>query len=213
MNPKSLQLDHERLSGVENVQAQVVAGPCRVVRVVLVSLIHKPQGKFDGQRVVVAVYGLAVPVCKHQVSHLLFLSEWVSGQVFGQIVLESKRRAVLCSVVEQVLQIGGANAREGGLVGEQALGSKVDVHEHMPLQGSGYGVKEPPQGLLAATVLVELEKAPDGRAGALLEMGSAGRIADRAIGGQQGKCLGDEGVAVAVHLVVQGQDSLFKRYC
>ena len=44
----------------------------------------------------------------------------------------------------------------------------------MPLQGSGYGVKEPLQGLLAATVLVELERAPDGRARALLEVGRVG---------------------------------------
>ena len=61
----------------------------------------------------------------------------------------------------------------------------------MPLQGSGYGVKEPPQGLLAATVLVELERPPDGRAGALLAMGRVGRKADRAVYGQEGKCLGD----------------------
>ena len=61
----------------------------------------------------------------------------------------------------------------------------------MLLQGSGYSVKEPPQGLLAATVLVELERPPDGRAGALLAMDGVGRIADRAPLGQEGKCLGD----------------------
>ena len=83
----------------------------------------------------------------------------------------------------------------------------------MPLQGSGYDVKEPPQGLLAATVLVELERTPDGRAGALLEVGGAGRKADRAVYGQVGKCLGDEVVAVGVHLVVQGQGALLERYC
>ena len=81
---------------------------------------------------------------------------------------------------------------------------KVVTHELMPLQGSGYGVKEPPQGLLAATVLVEQIRPPDGRAGALLAMGIVGRKADQATGGQEGKCLGDEVVAVAVHLVVQG---------
>ena len=113
----------------------------------------------------------------------------------GQVILELERWAVLRGVVEQVLQIGGANVQEGGpvvgcrLVGQE--GSKVETHEHMPLQGSGYDVKEPPQGLLAATVLVELERAPDGRAGALLEVGGVGRIADRAPGGQEGKCLGD----------------------
>ena len=61
----------------------------------------------------------------------------------------------------------------------------------MPLQGPGYGVKEPPQGLLAATVLVELERPPGGRASALLAMGSVGRKADQPLGGQEGKCLGD----------------------
>ena len=91
--------------------------------------------------------------------------------------------------------------------------SKVEAHEHMPSQGPGYSGKEPLQGLLAATVLVELERAPDGRAGALLEVGGAGRIADREARGQVGKCLGDEAVAVGVHLVLQGQDSLFERYC
>ena len=69
----------------------------------------------------------------------------------------------------------------------------------MPLQGQDYSVKEPLQGLLAATVLVELERAPDGRAGALLAVGGVGRIADRAPLGQQGKCLDDEVVAVGVH--------------
>ena len=124
--------------------------------------------------------------------------EWL----VGQIVLESKFRAVLCGVVEQVLQIGGANAQECVWFDGACL--KVGAHEHMPLQGSGYGVKEPPQGLLAATVLVELERAPDGRAGALLAMGGVGRKADQALGGQEGKCLGDEVVAVGAHLVVQG---------
>ena len=56
----------------------------------------------------------------------------------------------------------------------------------MPLQGSGYGVKEPLQGLLAATVLVEQIRPPEGRAGALLAMGSAGRKVDQALGGQEG---------------------------
>ena len=83
----------------------------------------------------------------------------------------------------------------------------------MPLQGSDYSVKEPLQGLLAATVLVELERAPDGRAGALLAMGGVGRKADQATGGQEGKCLGDEVVAVGVHLILQGQDALLERYC
>ena len=129
-----------------------------------------------------------------------FLLEWLGWQV----VLELERRVVLRGVVEQVLQIGGANVQEGGPAVGQALGLKVETHEHMPLQGSGYDVKEPPQGLLAATVLVELERTPDGRAGALLEVGGAGRIADRAVRGQEGKCLGDEVVAVGVHLVVQG---------
>ena len=45
----------------------------------------------------------------------------------------------------------------------------------MPLQGLGYGVKEPPQGLLAATVLVEQIRPPDGRAEALL--GGGGKVA------------------------------------
>ena len=102
-------------------------------------------------------------------------------------------------MVEQVLQIGGANVHGCGPAVGQALGLKVGAHEHMPLQGSGYGVKEPPQGLLAATVLVELERAPDGRAGALLEVGDVGRKADSEARGQVGKCLGDEVVAVGVH--------------
>ena len=79
---------------------------------------------------------------------------------------------------------------------------KIVTHEHMPLQGPDYSVKEPPQGLLAATVLVEQIRPPDGRAGALLAMGGVGRKADRTLGGQEGKCLGDEVVAVGVHLVV-----------
>ena len=74
----------------------------------------------------------------------------------------------------------------------------------MPLQGPGYSAKEPPQGLLAATVLVEQIRPPDGRAGALLAVGGAGRKVDQALGGQVGKRLGDEVVAVGVHLVVQG---------
>ena len=82
------------------------------------------------------------------------------------------------------------------------MGLEVDAHGVMPLQGPVYGVKEPPQGLLAATVLVELERAPDGRAGALLAMGGESRPADMALGGQEGKCLGDEVVAVGVHEAV-----------
>ena len=38
--------------------------------------------------------------------------EWLGGQVFGQIVLELERWVVLRDVVEQVLQIGGANVQE-----------------------------------------------------------------------------------------------------
>lgn len=102
-------------------------------------------------------------------------------------------------MVEQVLQVGGANVQESGLAVGQVLGLEVGVHEHMSLQGSGYGVKEPLQGLLAATVLVEQIRPPDGRASALLEVGGAGRNADEAPGGQEGKCLGDELVAVGVH--------------
>ena len=94
-------------------------------------------------------------------------------------------------MVEQVLQIGGANVHDCGPAVGQALGLKVGAHEHMPLQGSGYGVKEPPQGLLAATVLVEQIRPPDGRAGALLAMGSVGRKADREAHWQEGKCLDD----------------------
>ena len=69
----------------------------------------------------------------------------------------------------------------------------------MPLQGAIYGGKEPLQGLLAAMVLVELDEPPEGRAGALLAMGGVGRMADHALGGQEGKCLDDEAVAVGVH--------------
>ena len=111
--------------------------------------------------------------------------EWLGWQ----IVLEFERRAVLLGVVEQVLQIGGANVPESGW--GQGLGSKVGAHEHTPLQGPSYGGKEPAQGLLAATVLVELDRPPDGRASALLEMGGEGRRADQVPGGQVGKCLGD----------------------
>ena len=81
----------------------------------------------------------------------------------------------------------------------------------MPSQGPNYSVKEPVQGLLAAQVLVEQIKPPDGRASALLAMGSVGRKADQTLGRQQGKCLGDEVVAVGVHLVVQGQSMVRMR--
>ena len=69
--------------------------------------------------------------------------EWLGGQV----VLELERWVVLLGVVEQVLQIGGANVQEvGPVVGCRPVGqegSKVETHEHMPLQGPVYGVKEP----------------------------------------------------------------------
>lgn len=68
--------------------------------------------------------------------------------------------------------------------------------------------------------MVALERPPDGRAGGLAGevggvggVGGVGRKADQALGGQEGKCLGDEAVAIAVHLVVQVQDSLLERYC
>ena len=53
--------------------------------------------------------------------------------------------------------------------------------------------------MLAATVLVEQIRPPDGRAGALLAMGIVGRKADSEARGQVGKCLGDEVVAAGVH--------------
>ena len=121
----------------------------------------------------------------------------------GQVVLELERRAVLCGVVEQVLQIGGANVQEGGQVAawrhvEQEV-SKVGGHGGTPLQGPSYGVKEPFQGLLAVQVLVELDGPPERRASALLAVGDEGRNADHVFGGQVGKRLGDELVAVGVH--------------
>ena len=79
--------------------------------------------------------------------------------------------------------------QEGGLVvvyrrvGQE--GSKVGAYERMPLQGPPYAAKEPAQGLLAAQVLVELEKPPDGRAGALLGVGDESRKADRDLGGRR----------------------------
>lgn len=66
----------------------------------------------------------------------------------------------------------------------------------MPLQGPSYSGKEPLQGLLAAVVLVELERVPDERAGTLLAMGDAGRKVDQAAGREQVKCLDGELVAV-----------------
>ena len=84
-------------------------------------------------------------------------------------------------MIEQVLQIGGANVQE--VVAERSGHVGQEAHGEMPLQGSGYGVKKPPQGLLAATVLVEQIRPPDGLAEALLEVGKAGRIADCALVG------------------------------
>ena len=108
-------------------------------------------------------------------------------------------RIVLLGVVEQVLQVGGANVQESGRAVGRVLGLEIGAHEHAPLQGPNYSVNEPIQGLLAAAVLVELDGLPEGRAGALLAMGSVGRRADQAVGREQGKCLEDGVVAVWVH--------------